>query len=280
MTRSDKNGILYMLGASFLLSVTSLYTSILSSKINIFTLFFIVSIIGFIISGSLQLVLNKSFYTTTKFYYIIRGFFACLTFLFWGYVLKTILLNNAMAISYITPLLNIFAAVILFKEKLTKKMLLWSITGFIGAVIVLKPSFSKYNLGYLLAILTSFLWMISDVLAKMQVKADPPLLHCFYLYLFIMLFAAPSGIYYYIPVSSDIYLKIIFLGVFQFLNIFFFLQAYYKADMVIVTPYDFTRIIVTSILSYFILNQKLDIYILIGTIIILFSVVNLTRIKR
>jgi len=45
-------------------------------------------------------------------------------------------------------------------------------------------------------------------------------------------------------------------------------KAYSKADLSVVQPFDFTRLIFTSIIAYFAFDEIIDIYSLIGALII------------
>lgn len=49
--------------------------------------------------------------------------------------------------------------------------------------------------------------------------------------------------------------------------------AYSKTDLSLVQPFDFTRLIFTSVIAYFAFGEVVDIWVVFGSLIILFGVI-------
>lgn len=277
--KNDIQGIFCMLAASTLLSILSIIMSKLSNEIHPFQIFFLASLVGLTIITSFKVITRSSFKTDTVGYYILRAFFATITMVMWIYVLKIVPVTEATSISYITPLLNVVAAVIILREKLTFNRIIVIFIGFIGVMIVFRPGFESFKPGYILALITTIIWMITDLLAKVQSAKDEPIIHCFYVNLFMTLFSLPFAIYKWEPITSIQTNWIFLLGIVQLLNIFFFLQAYYKADMAKVSPYDFTRVVVSTLLAYILWDEVINMWSAIGVLLVLASVLYLTRLE-
>ena len=91
---------------------------------------------------------------------------------------------------------------------------------------------------------------------------------------FIMLvLSIPLGIMH--PASmnfSDIF-WLAMLGLFSNLSHMAMSTAYSKVDLSVVQPFDFTRLIFTSIISYFAFGESLDFWSGFGALIILFGTI-------
>lgn len=270
-------GILWMLCASIILGIMSLTISRLVISMNIFQIFWISSLISTLIFGIFMLINNSTFKTQILGFYAIRALFASITMILWSYVLKLIPVTEAIAISYLTPLLNIVAAVLIINEKITIKIFSGAIVGFIGTIMVLQPGFSSMNYGYVIALLTTIIWMVNDVLAKVQLRKEAPITHCFYLYLFMTIFSLPFIHVNLQPMDLHKAFLLLFLGSAQALNLFCFLQAYYKTEMSKVAPYDFVRIITTTLLAYIFFDEIINLWSAIGVIVICIAIAFLIK---
>jgi drug/metabolite transporter (DMT)-like permease len=282
MLQQNIRGIYCMILASFFLSLLSNITSVIAGRIPATQLLFISGVIGLLLTTFYNVYHRITFSTKTIIYYVIRSLMACVTFILWFKVLSLIPVTDAIAISYITPLLNMVAAVIFLKEKMTGVRASLSIAGFLGAMLIIKPMIKDLNYGYLLAILVATLWMLNDILAKWQTIHDKPETHLFYLNLFITIFTLPLALLEWSDLSlyGTLDIKLLFaLGVVQWLNGLTFLKSYYYANLVVVTPFDFSRLIFTSIFAYYVSGEVVDLTSFIGACIIAFSVSTLAYIE-
>jgi drug/metabolite transporter (DMT)-like permease len=185
-----------------------------------------------------------------------------------------------MAISYITPLLNMVAALLILKEKAKSHHLLAVLVGFAGAMLIIHPIFQGEREGYVLALFTVIIWVVGDVLMKIQSRSARVITQCFYTNLFALLFMLPFAYYYWQTPTTIEIAWVIVIGLIQALNLVAIFKAYSLADMVVIVPLDFTRLLFTMILAYLIYAETINRTSMLGALIILFSTYYLAARER
>jgi drug/metabolite transporter (DMT)-like permease len=87
----------------------------------------------------------------------------------------------------------------------------------------------------------------------------------------------PFGIYYWeTPAAENIFWAFM-VAAFAIFNVFAIVTALKYAGIGTLMPFDFTRLIVTAILAYFLFDERLDVLTLIGAVIILSSAIYVVR---
>jgi S-adenosylmethionine uptake transporter len=143
------------------------------------------------------------------------------------------------------------------------------IIGFIGVLIIIRPGFRDLGLGYLLALLTPFVWAISNILTKQMVKTEKPESITFYLSFVMFILSIPFAAPYLKPISWVDFLWLSMLGLISNASYIANAICYSKVDISVVQPFDFSRLIFTVIISYFAFDEKVDLMMLIGAVVIL-----------
>jgi S-adenosylmethionine uptake transporter len=265
--------ILWMVFASFSLSVMSILIALIGDKVHFFQLMFLTTFVGLVIGLIFK---NYSFPTEIKTtqvkYYIYRGALSTIAMFMWFYTLSIMDVAEATAISYLTPFLNFVAAIVLLKEVIKPRYILSLIFGLVGALFILRPS-TQMGFGPLMALLTALFWCITDIITKARAKYDNAATQVFYSYLFMALFSLPFALNIWHPIAKLDILLIVILGIVQLINLYAICQAYHYADLVVILPFDFTRLIFTGIMSFIIFGEILSVWSIVGSIIILTSMI-------
>jgi drug/metabolite transporter (DMT)-like permease len=144
--------------------------------------------------------------------------------------------------------------------------------------MIIKPVFAGGNIGFLLAIVTTFLWVTSDIITKLQARNDSVKVQCFYFFIYMALFQLPLAILKWSTPNAYDIIVVIILGVLQLANIYLLYKSFSVTEMVIVAPFDCCRLLFTLIFAYGLYNEKLNATSLIGAIIIISSLIYLSRI--
>ena len=158
--------------ASFFFSLMTVCVKKIDNRIPIYELVFFRSLLSLFITS---LIINKKKlnpWGKNKPLLILRGILGTIALVCIFYAIKNMPLNISTVIQYTYPIfISIFAG-ILINEKITKNLIIASITGWLGILIILNPyQLSSLNIELdKFTVLIAFLGAISTALAYITVK--------------------------------------------------------------------------------------------------------------
>ena len=158
--------------ASFFFSLMTVCVKKIDTRIPIYELVFFRSLLSLLITS---LIINKNNlnpWGKNKPLLILRGILGTIALVCIFYAIKNMPLNISTVIQYTYPIfISIFAGV-LINEKITKNLIIASITGWLGILIILNPyQLSRLNIELdKFTVLIAFLGAISTALAYITVK--------------------------------------------------------------------------------------------------------------
>ena len=158
--------------ASFFFSLMTVCVKIIDNRIPIYELVFFRSLISLFITSLIINKKNINPWGKNKPLLILRGLLGTIALVCIFYAIKNMPLNISTVIQYTYPIFIAMFAGILIKEKITKNIIIASLIGWLGILIILNP----YQLSSLnvelnkLTILIAFLGSISTALAYITVK--------------------------------------------------------------------------------------------------------------
>ncbi len=216
---------------------------------------------------------NALFRTKNLKLHLFRNINGLIGMLLWFYAITLIPLPEAVSITFTVPIITTFAAMFFLKEKVSKNIWIALFIGFIGILIIIRPGFRDFNFAYFLTILATFSWAISNILVKKMTATDKPETIVAYMTFIMLIVSIPFGLMQIKPVSPADLAWLAALGLFSSLSHIAMSSAYSKADLNIVQPFDFTRLVFISIIAYFAFDEIIDLYSVIGAIIIMFGTI-------
>ena len=158
--------------ASFFFSLMTVCVKIIDNRIPIYELVFFRSLISLFITSLIINKKNINPWGKNKPLLILRGLLGTIALVCIFYAIKNMPLNISTVIQYTYPIfISIFAG-ILINEKITKNLIIASITGWLGILIILNPyQLSSLNIELdKFTVLIAFLGSISTALAYITVK--------------------------------------------------------------------------------------------------------------
>ncbi|MDB9761106.1 DMT family transporter [Pelagibacteraceae bacterium] len=196
---------------------------------------------------------------------------------------KYLSLADAHSIGSLAPVIVVALSAIILKERVSTKTWIAIFIGFIGVLIILRPTSSIFDPKALLPLVAAFALGLYQVITKKVSEYDPTEVSLFYTSLvgiIIMSFLASS---FWKPIDSSSYILFLAIGVFFSLGIYFQIIALSKARASIVQPFHYTLIFWAIILGYIFYDDIPDLFTLIGALIITISgifVLNQTSLKK
>ena len=158
--------------ASFFFSLMTVCVKKIDNRIPIYELVFFRSLLSLFITSLIINKKNLNSWGKNKPLLILRGILGTIALVCIFYAIKNMPLNISTVIQYTYPIfISIFAGV-LINEKITKNLIIASITGWLGILIILNPyQLSSLNIELdKFTVLIAFLGAISTALAYITVK--------------------------------------------------------------------------------------------------------------
>ena len=265
-------GIIFMTLAMFCLSVNDVLVKGLSSIYPIWEVIFFRALSGVIISVALIFFFGwKRLKTKKPFGHLIRAFssVACVVFYFFG--LKYLLLSENVAIVHSAPILATILAVPILGEKIGFHRVAAILLGFIGVLIIVKPGSDLFKIESLFPLLAAFFMAISYLSTRFLMSTESSVAIIFY-YSFALLITSLIffPIDFIIPSIFNL-IPLMALGIMGSLGHYFMSQAAKSAEVVIITPFEYTSFIFLGVMGYFFYNEVPTSSVFIGAFLIVLS---------
>ncbi len=269
---NQTSGIAWFLVHCFCFSLASIISKLLVDNIPIFQIIFCQTLVATCILLPPTLAkCRKELKVYSYKIHIIRSFFWVAATAIFYYSITIIPVTKAFAIVFALPLFTTILAVIFLKEKLHVNRIMGLIFGFIGMLVIIQPGLSRFEIASILVILSAFFWALTDIIIKVTSQAHPALVNSFYFCLFGCLIISPMALYSWKTPSNTDILWLLLMGAIFAGNIIAVNHAYKKADLTTIMPFSFSQLIFSALFAYIIFGQMLNIYTVIGSIIIISS---------
>ena len=256
-------GILFMTFAMLCLSVNDVLVKGLSKAYPIWEVIFFRALSGVIISVVLIIFFGwKTLKTEKPLGHLTRAFssVACVVFYFFG--LKYLMLSENVAIVHSAPFLG---------EKLGLHRMAAVALGFLGVLVIVKPGSDLFKLESLFPLAAAFFMAVSYLATRFLMSTESSVAIIFYYSLALLItsliffpndFVIPS-LFNLIPLMG--------LGIMGSLGHYFMAQAAKSAEVIVITPFEYTSFIFLGIMGYFFYNEVPDTSVFIGMFLIILS---------
>ena len=182
-------------------------------------------------------------------------------------------LSTISSILQTVPLFITFGAVLIFKEKVGWRR--WSaiFIGFIGVILILKPGLGGFHLSSLVALLAVAFLALRDLVTR-KINND---IHSITISLYAFILTVVGGIIsipffgQFVSLTVTQWLVVFAITLFGVFSYLMLVLATRRGDISVISPFRYTRLVFALILAMLILNERPDIYTLMGAAIIVAS---------
>ena len=184
---------------------------------------------------------------------------------------KYLSLADTHSVGSLAPVIVVALSAIFLKEKVSTKTWIAIFVGFIGVLIILRPTSSIFDPKALLPLLAAFVLGLYQVVTKKVSEHDTTETSLFYtsiIGIFIMSLLASN---FWSPVSSSSYILFLIVGIFFSLGIYLQIIALSMARASIIQPFHYTLIFWAIIFGYIFYNDIPDLFTIVGAVIITLS---------
>lgn len=188
----------------------------------------------------------------------------------WFYAVTVIPLAQVFALEFTSPLWVLVLSPLVLGERLTPMRALAAIMGFVGILIVARPSPESLNPGVVAALLAAICFAFTIMLTKKLTRTESIACILFYLTTTQVVFGLiAAGYDGDIAVPSAISLPwVILIGCAGLMAHFCLTNALSIAPATVVIPIDFARLPVIAVVGMLLYNEALDLLVLAGALVI------------
>lgn len=187
------------------------------------------------------------------------------------YSVTLIPLAESLALQFTLPLFTIIFAIFILGERVGMHRWVATVTGFLGALIILRPGVVVIELGMVVALAAAALLALSDVLARQLSRTETTLMIVFYGYLLQTPMALAVAVPQWDTPTAEDWPWLIALGLCSFAAQWGLSRAFVLAEASLVSPILFLRLPIVSVIGYVFFAQVPDIWTWVGALVIFAS---------
>jgi len=182
----------------------------------------------------------------------------------WFFALATEPVGKVTAIGFMAPLFATVLAIIFLGEVVRVRRWLATLTGFAGALIILRPGIVEFTHGTLLTLVSAFFMGISALYIKRLTKGDRPEKVVFITTMLMTpITLVPALIVWQWP-QQNAWLALLAMGPVATLGHVFLTRAFAAADASLIVSLDFVRLPFAVSFAYALFGETIDMWTWIG----------------
>ena len=188
----------------------------------------------------------------------------------WFFALTMIPLAQLFAFEFTTPLWVIVLSPLLLGERLTSIRAIAATMGFVGILIVARPSAEGFSVGMAAAAACAVFFALTFITTKKLTTRQTITGIMFYLTLIQLVFGLITAGYDgdIAPPTLSALPLLLLIGICGLFAHFSIAKALSLASASIVAPIDFARLPVIALIGWLAYNEALDIWVLVGAVVI------------
>jgi len=194
---------------------------------------------------------------------------------FWG--ITVLPLAKAVALSFTVPLFVTIGAAWFLKEDVNWRRWVAVCVGFIGTLIILRPTVDGDLFASLVVIASSVTMAASVLIIKSLSRTEDANVIVMYMVLLMTPLSLPVAISVWQWPSLDIWFWVVLMGFLGSFAHLMFTHSLKMSDVSIVMPFDFARLPFIIVLAWLVFDQAVDQWTIVGAVIVFSSGVYIAR---
>ncbi|MGE0748657.1 MAG: DMT family transporter [Rhodospirillales bacterium] len=210
---------------------------------------------------------------------LLRGLFGFAGMATWFAALGVMALSDAVALQFTLPLFIIVGAALFLHERVDARRAVATLVGFAGALVIIRPGFVDFSPAALLVLLSAVFYAGTHLTTKrLAGTVSGPMLAFQFHAISLPLALGPAIPAWVWPSAADLP-WLLALGAFGTLAHVFMGRAYALADISIIAPIDFLKLVGAAVFGWFLFREASDVWTWVGAAIIFASTTYITRLE-
>ena len=205
-----------------------------------------------------------------------RGFFHAGGVILWFYAMVRIPIAEVTAMGYLAPIYVTIGAAVFLGERLAARRIVAVLLGLAGAAIILRPGFREVSDGHLAMLMAAVVFAGSYLLAKIMADEVKPGVVVGLLSVFVTIGLAPFAFADWVTPNVRELAFLAGVAVFATAGHYTMTLAFAAAPMTVTQPVTFLQLIWATLLGALWFGEAVDIWVILGGIVILGSVTFIT----
>ena len=268
-THPTARAVLLMLFSTVLFGLMAVVIRLASETQHPFEIAFFRNLFGLLFTLPLLFKHGPSLLKTSKLpLYLVRCAIGTVGMLAGFWAIVHLPLAQAVAISYSTPLFVTIGAVWVLGETVRARRWAAVLIGFIGVIILLHPDADTFTGASLVALLAAVMSASVAISIKFLTRTESPdAIVVFTTALWVPMSLVPALLFWQTP-SGITWLWLVLAGLFGTVAHMCWTRALQLGDASILTPISFMQVLVVGVFGWWLFDESVDRYTLIGALII------------
>ena len=188
---------------------------------------------------------------------------------------------QGIALLMVSPLFATLGSGLILRESVSPVRWMATLTGFVGAMLVLQPWSDTFMWASLIPVAAAFFWAIASLMTKFTVSRDTPTTIVFYLLVlmlpFNMIFGLPK---FSLPSDWHVWGLLALIGALTAFAQWAIAKAYSVADASFVQPFDHIKLPLNVLAGFIVFGWVPPGMLWVGSALIIASVIFVTHYER
>jgi drug/metabolite transporter (DMT)-like permease len=182
----------------------------------------------------------------------------------WFYGLALLPMAHVFAIEFTVPIWTAVFASLILAESLTIKRSFSIMLGFVGVLIILRPGMVDIELASWVVLISAIAYALAHTLTKRLSGIDSTLTILFYMHVMQLPMALLLVVFDFAWPQGDAWLWVALTAIAALSAHFCMAKALSLADAMIVMPMDFLRLPLIALAGYWLYQESIDVFLLLG----------------
>ena len=200
-----------------------------------------------------------------------RGMAGLIAMQLWFHSVTIMPVTLATALSFTTPIFATIFAILFLGERAGIRRWGALFISFIGVLLILQPDAGAVDAKVLFVLAASLAMAVAGTFVKSLSRTEAPETIVFYMVLVMTPLSLPLALFHWQEISLHQLWYLLWIALLSTGAQLMMARAFKRAEMVVLLPLDFTRLIFTSIFAYMFFGEILDSHAWLGAGIIVCS---------
>ena len=268
---SPQAAIAWMILAGLCFSATGVFVKLSGGLLIVWTVIFGRSIVIAIMTFILSKIQNKSLSFEEPKWLIARCISGLSAMACYFYAIPLISLTTAVVLQWTSPLFVALFSGYLIKEKVSPFLFICIGVAFTGTILIISPSFEAIEINAVYALISGVLSAIAYLSIRQLRSTATSESVVFWFAIFCVIFSFPLSIKELLTISNYEILVLTGVGITAGIGQIGMTKAYHAAKAAYIGAFSYSTVVVSWIYGFFIFNEILSIWDMIGTLLIVGS---------
>jgi drug/metabolite transporter (DMT)-like permease len=268
---SPQAAIAWMILAGLCFSATGVFVKLSGGLLIVWTVIFGRSAVIAMLTFILSKIQNKSLSFEDPKWLLARCISGLSAMACYFYAIPLISLTTAVVLQWTSPLFVALFSGYLIKEKVSPFLFICIGIAFTGTILIISPSFEAIEINALYALISGILSAIAYLSIRQLRSTATSESVVFWFAIFCVIFSLPFSVKELLTISTYEIQVLIGVGITAGIGQIGMTKAYHAAKAAYIGAFSYSTVVVSWVYGFFIFNEVLSIWDMVGTLLIVGS---------